>query len=90
MTRVQQVAKDLSATLRELLDNPSTKSALCTLRARTVATNLAAVSVKQWLDNPNQEALMRRIAEELCLLPEFQPSPFRKYQEGFREYQEGQ
>jgi hypothetical protein len=59
-------------------------------RIQQVATNLAAVSVKQWLDNPSQEALMRRIAEELCLLPEFQPSPFRKYQEGFRPYEEGQ
>jgi len=53
-------------------------------RVQQVATTLAAVSIKQWLDNPNQEALMKKIAEELCLLPEFQPSPFRKYQESGR------
>ena len=59
-------------------------------RVQQVATTLAAVSIKQWLDNPNQEALMKRIAEELCLLPEFQPSPFRKYQEGHKPFMEGQ
>ena len=53
-------------------------------RVQQVATTLAAVSIKQWLDNPNPDALMKKIAEELCLLPECQPSPFRKYQESGR------
>lgn len=48
-------------------------------RIQQVATKLAAVSIEQWLNHPDKEELMQKIAEELSQLPEFSPSPFVRH-----------
>lgn len=50
-------------------------------RVQQVATQLVAVTLDKWLAHPNKEETMKRTAEELSQLPEFNPSPFVRHWE---------